>query len=299
VNSFIRSIAVLLLSALLTQVAWGQAITGKGFLPDENGTNLDDPQAGKEAQRQKVAPGAIFKDCPGCPEMVVLPSDSFLMGSPYPEQDPFSDERPKVIGLPNEKPQHRVQIQTFAIGKYEVTQEQWYTVMGNNPSVNKGRLLPVEHISSDDAQQFITKLNQKTGQKYRLPSEAEWEYAARAGTTTEWSHGNDESKMQNYAWYDVNSGGKTQAVGQKLPNAFGLFDMQGNVWEWTQDCWHENYADAPTDGSPWKNACADARKVRRGGSWSSRPSNLRSAYRLVSDSYFRVDGNGFRLARDL
>ena len=244
------------------QGAWAQAITGKGFLPDENGTNLDDPQASKTAQQQKVVPLTIIKDCPECPEMVVLPGGSFLMGSPPdPGPDPFSNEQPKPIGEANARPQRKVQIQSFAIGKYEVTQEQWFAMMGNTPTENKGRTLPVERVSWNDTQQFIAKLNQKAGQKYRLPSEAEWEYAARAGTTTEWSFGNDESKLSNYAWYGRNSEGKTHAVGQKLPNAFGLFDVHGNVWEWTQDCWHHNYASAPTDGSAWTIGCRDRKSV--------------------------------------
>jgi formylglycine-generating enzyme required for sulfatase activity len=213
--------------------------------------------------------------------------------------DPFTNEKSKVIGMPDEKPLHRVQMQSFAIGGYEVTQEQWYAVMGNNPSKNKGRTLPVEQVSWDDIQQFIAKLNQKTGQKYRLPSEAEWEYAARAGTTAEWSHGNDESKLGNYAWYGRTSGGNTQAVGQKLPNAFGLYDMHGNVWEWTQDCWHETYAGAPTDGSAWITGCSDNFRVLRGGSWVSDSADLRSARRYRFNPDQRSNVYGFRLARDL
>jgi len=285
-----------MISAWLIQGAGAQAITGKGFLPDENGTNLDDLQASKTVKLQKVAPGIIIKDCPECPEMVVLPGGSFLMGSP--PDDPFSSEK---IGNESEKPQHRVQIKGFAIGKYEVTQEQWYAVMGNNPSANKGRTLPVETVAWDDIQQFIAKLNQKTGQKYRVPSEAEWEYAARAGTTTEWSFGNDESKLGNYAWYDKNNGGKTQAVGQKLPNAFGLFDMHGNVAEWTQDCWHVNYVGAPTNGSAWTMGCSSSSPVLRGHSWltGGGAAGTRPASRGVDIPVMRGSSVGFRLARDL
>jgi len=298
-KQYIRFIAVFLLSACLAQVALAQAITGKGFIPDENGMNLDEPQASKTAQRQKVAPETIIKDCPECPEMVVLPGGSFLMGSPPdPEPDPFINEQPKTIGQADEKPQHRVQIQSFSMGKYEVTQEQWYAVMGHNPSANKGRTLPVERVSWDDTQLFIAKLNQKTGQKYRLPSEAEWEYAARAGTTTEWSYGEDESKLGNYAWHKGNSGGKTHLAGQKLPNAFGLFDMYGNVWEWMQDCYHGNYAGAPNDGSAWTTACFSNLWVLRGGSWFTSPKGSSSVWRIglpqEPANYF-----GFRLARDL
>jgi len=289
------SAALLALALLTAPSVWGQILTVKGFTADPTGYRSDDSVP---RQQQEVAPGTIIKDCPECPEMVVLPSGSFLMGSPPdPEHDPFSNEKPKVIGEPDEKPQHRVQIQSFAIGKYEVTQEQWFAVMGNNPSANKGRILPVEQVSWDDIQQFITKLNQKTGQKYRLPSEAEWEYAARAGTTTEWSHGNDQSKLGNYAWYDKNSGSKTQAVGHKLPNAFGLFDMHGNVWEWVQDCWHETYAEAPADGSAWITGCSANQRVLRGGSWNYGPANLRSASRFVYMPGNRYFIFGFRLAR--
>ena len=288
--------ALVTLALLTAPGVWGQILTGKGFTADPNGYRSDELLP---SPQQKVAPGTIIKDCPECPEMVVLPGGNFLLGSPTdPEADPFSNEEPKAIGLPSEKPQHRVQIQSFAIGKYEVTQEQWYAVMGNNPSENKGRTLPVEKVSWDDTQQFIAKLNQKTGQKYRLPSEAEWEYAARAGTTTEWSHGNDESKLGNYAWLGRNNEGKTQVVGQKLPNAFGLYDMHGNVNEWTQDCWHNNYSGAPTDGSAWTTGCGTNDRVLRGGSWGFSAS-LRSAIRYRNYPDIRISYFGFRIARTL
>ena len=246
-------IALALLSALVTQIA--------------------------SAQR-------VFKDCSDCPEMVVIPAGSFMMGG-----DPFSNSTQA-----NELPRHRVQIQSFAIGKYEVTQEQWYAMMGNNPSENKGRTLPVELVSWDDIQQFIAKLNQKTGQKYRLPSEAEWEYAARAGTTTEWSFGNDESKLDDFGWHKKNSGRKTQAVGQKLPNAFGLYDIHGNLWEWTQDCYHADFAGAPIEGNAWTTSCDDVFRVIRGGSWNDDPADLRSAFRVGLNPDLENSDVGFRLA---
>jgi len=284
------AILVLVLNSFNTDA---QVSSGEGLTP------LEGVVIPKANQPQAVKPEAVFKDCPECLEMVVLPSGSFLMGSsPDPEPDPFSNEKPKAIGQPREKPQHRVQIQSFAIGKYEVMQEQWYTVMGNNPSDSKGRTLPVEKVSWDDVQQFIAKLNQKTGQKYRLPSEAEWEYAARAGTGTEWSHGSDESKLGGYAWYSSNSARDTHVVGQKLPNPFGLFDMHGNLMEWTQDCWHNNYVGAPTDGSAWTTDCADSQHVLRGGSWNNSPTGLRSAERRTSNGTDR-NMRGFRLARTL
>jgi formylglycine-generating enzyme required for sulfatase activity len=284
VNKFIRSIAVLLTSACLMQGAVAQFFfTGPGFLPDENGTNLDDPQAKKVSPN--VAAVTIIKDCAECPEMVVIPAGSFVMGSQ------------KNTG---EKPQHMVVTRSYLIGKTEVTQEQWQAVMGNNPSFNKGKSLPVEQITWFEIQQFIAKLRQQSAKKYRLPSEAEWQYAARAGTTTEWSHGNDESKLGDYAWYGENSGGKTKPVGQKLPNAFGLYDMHGNVFEWVEDCPAKDYSGAPADGSAWTAHCSvfDSR-VYRGGSSSSDAPILRSASR---SSFYPQGRNviiGFRLARDL
>lgn len=124
------------------------------------------------------------------------------------------------------------------MGKTEVTQKLWQDVMGSNPSrfVACGPEFPVENVSWNDVQEFIAKLNQTTGRKYRLPSEAEWEYAARTGITTEWSFGNDASMLGSHSWYSQNSTGKTKSVGQKLPNAFGLVEMHGNVWGQTQDC---------------------------------------------------------------
>jgi len=217
-------------------------------------------------------------------DMVQIPSGSFTMGS-----DKDNDE----------KPPHTVYIRSFLMGRTEVTQKQWLEVMGSNPSSFSacGLECPVENVSWDEVQQFISKLNQKTGQKYRLPSEAEWEYAARAGTTTDWSFGNEESKLGNYAWYRASSGGKTQEVGKKLPNAFGLYDMHGNVWEWTQDCWHYNYSGAPTDGSAWATGCTGNYRMLRGGSWYFYPAGLRSAFRYWGNPDSRLNGYGFRLAR--
>ena len=275
-----------MLSTGLMQGAWAQAITGKGFLPDENGTNLDDPQAKKLAP--SLTAGTVIKDCAECPAMVVISSGSFVMGS---------EKRTEV------RPSHMVTIRSFLIGKTEVTQKLWFHVMGSNPSDSKvcGPECPVENVSWDEVQNFIRKLNQRTGQNYRLPSESEWEYAARAGTTTAWSFGDDVSKLGSYAWYWDNSGGKTQLVGQKLPNPFGLFDMHGNVWEFTQDCWHENYMGAPADGSPWKTDCTENRRVLRGGSCFEGYGGVfsQSDQRIMASSTRRWFNWGFRLARDL
>jgi len=239
-----------------------------------------------------------FKDCDECPEMVVIPVGSFLMGSPPDsEKEPFSNVKPVKIGEDNEKPQHRVNIQSFLIGKFEITQGQWYALMGNNPSSNKGRTLPVENVSWDDAQLFVQKLSQKTGKKYRLPSEAEWEYSARGGSTTTYPWGNSDSELHVYAWFKAIANA-TNPVGLKTPNQFGLHDMLGNVWEWTQDCWNANYNDSPTDGSAWvKGNCS--LRVLRGGSWIYAPLDLRSASRNRSAIAGRLSSNGFRVARDL
>ena len=205
--------------------------------------------------------------------------------------------KPVEIGEDNEKPQHRVNVQSFAIGKYEITQEQWFAVMGNNPSKNKGRTLPVENVSWDDAQLFVQKLSQKTGKKYRLPSEAEWEYAAREGSTTKYPWGSSDAELHVYAWFSAIAQ-TTNPVGLKKPNQFGLYDMISNVWEWTQDCWNGNYSGAPTDGSAWtREDCSQ--RVLRGGSWSGSPQVLRSAGRGRGTTASRSLNGGYRVARSI
>ena len=286
-----RSFAVLAWVLVIFN-ADAQVSNGEGFSPME-GVVIPKAQI---SQPQAVKPGAVFKDCDECPEMVVIPAGSFMMGSPPdPEQDPFSNAKPVKIGDDNEKPQHRVNIQSFAIGKYEVTQEQWFAVMGNNPSSNKGRTLPVENVSWNDAQLFVQKLSQKTGKKYRLPSEAEWEYAARAGSTTTYPWGNSDAELHVYAWFSAIANA-TNPVGLKKPNQFGLYDMMGNVWEWTQDCWNPGYSGAPTDGSAWTGGDCSLR-VLRGGSWVNSPQHLRSAIRIRSTTAVRDYVSGFRVVR--
>ncbi|MBS1794308.1 MAG: formylglycine-generating enzyme family protein [Acidobacteria bacterium] len=226
-------------------------------------------------------------------EFVKIPAGSFTMGSPPGEKDREDNEN-----------QHRVTIgRDFYLGKYEVTQAQWKAVMGSNPSIFKGDNLPVENVSWDDAQEFIKKLNAKGEGTYRLPTEAEWEYAARAGTTTAFSFGDSLSSEQanfdgNYPYGTASKGkylAKTTPVGSYAPNGWGLYDMHGNVWEWCAD-WYGDYPDGsvadPTGPGSGSN------RVNRGGSWRSHGRGLRSAYRygyVPSDRYYIL---GFRLVRN-
>jgi len=243
-------------------------------------------------------------------EFVLIPAGSFRMGTPTPscpQDDPFTEKneyqecRNSVDS--DETPQHKVVIsKPFYMGRYEVTQEEWYKIMGSNPSAFKSekvggnsRRHPVEQISWDDAQEFIRKLNQKEGtQKYRLPTEAEWEYAARAGSTGKYCFGDSEGQLGQYAWYESNSGDKTHPVGQKQPNAWGLYDMHGNVLEWVQDWYGKTYyADSPS-ADP-RGPSSGSYRVLRGGKWGDNARNCRSASRYnITPSDWR-NNLGFRL----
>jgi formylglycine-generating enzyme required for sulfatase activity len=215
-------------------------------------------------------------------ELIGLPGGEFTMGSDKGEDD--------------EKPPHQVRVTPFAMGKFEVTQAQWRAVMGSLPDVSfKGDDRPVETVSWNDAQAFCRKLSQLTGKQFRLPTEAEWEYAARAGTTTEYSFGDDDKLLDQYAWYRNNSGDQTHPVGQKRSNQFGLYDMHGNVWEWVQDVWHDNYQNAPKDGSAWLSGGDSSYRVLRGGSWFGYSDFCRSANRGNFSPGVRVSFYGFRV----
>jgi len=182
------------------------------------------------------------------------------------------------------------------VGVYEVTQEQYQRVMGSNPSNFKGANLPVEEVSWNDAQEFCRKLSQQEGKAYRLPTEAEWEYACRAGSGTRFHFGDDESQLGEYAWYENNSESQTHPVGTKRPNAFGLFDMHGSVWEWCSDGYDESYyKNSPVD-DPQGPSAGDVR-VLRGGSWYGWPGDSRSALRLRGTPDGRISSVGFRVAR--
>jgi formylglycine-generating enzyme required for sulfatase activity len=205
-------------------------------------------------------------------KLVLISPGEFMMGSP--ESEPGRDKN---------ETQHKVMLtQPFQMGMHEVTQQQYEEVMGSNPSQFKGANNPVENVNWDDAMAYCSKLSSlpaevAAGRVYRLPTEAEWEYACRAGTTTEYSFGDDAKDLVKYAWFDGNSGKTTHAVGGKLPNVWGLYDMHGNVWEWCSDA----------EGSY---------RVRRGGSWSDSARICRSAFRGSSDPSLRGSNLGFRLA---
>ncbi len=194
-----------------------------------------------------------------------------------------------------EMPQHRVSVPAFSISKTPITQEQWQAVMQTNPSQFSGLLRPVENVSWWDALEFCDRLTQLTGKPYRLPTEAEWEYACRAGTQTLYSFGNSKLPLRSYAWYTWNAENKTQPVGQKKPNAWGLHDLHGLVWEWCEDTWHESHNGAPMDGSAWNEDGHPTKHVVRGGSWYSLADDCRCAYRFCFDASFPYPSIGFRV----
>lgn len=230
-----------------------------------------------------------FRDCDDCPEMVALPAGQFTMGLAV--QNKAGDE--------SALPAHAVTVKSFAIGKYEVTQDEWFAVMGTRPASFKGGKHPVEQVTWKFAKEFTRKLSEKTGKPYRLLTEAEWEYAARAGSEGEHYFGKNISALPDYAWFDDNSGESTHPVGQRKPNAFGLHDLYGNVWEWTEDCWHEDYADAPSDGSAWLTGDCSQR-VARGGTWYSKSASVSSPARtkFASEIRYNTRGGGLRVARE-
>lgn len=219
-------------------------------------------------------------------ELVLIQPGEFTMGA----NDGSADN--------DEKPPHKVRIsKPFYLGKYEVTQAQWQAIMGNNPSSSKGETLPVEQVSWNDVQEFVRRLNAREGgPKYRLPTEAEWEYAARAGTTTSYSFGENPGQLGEYAWFGENAGRTKHPVGQKKPNPWGLYDMHGNVWEWVQD-WYGSYtAAAAVDPA---GPASGTRRVNRGGSWNYGARDCRSALRGGDAPGSRLAALGFRLLREV
>ena len=236
----------------------------------------------KEVDKPKKESNGLVLDLPNGVklELVDIPAGSFSMGS-----DDYDSE----------KPIHKVTLSAFKIGKYPITQKQYQSVMGNNPSNFKGDNLPVESVSWDDAIAFCKKISEITGQKLSLPSESQWEYACRAGSTGKYCFGDDVNQLEKYGWYDKNSGSKTHPVGEKLANSWGLHDMHGNIWEWCEDLWHGNYNGAPTDGSAWLTGGDQNRRSLRGGSWYNLDFSCRSADRNRNNADGRHDDIGFRV----
>ena len=265
-----------------------------------------------------LAEAELARQRPILPEMVAIGPGQFTMGSPPDDNEAY----------PPERPLDEVAIQKrFALGKYEVTFDEYDRFAydtGRRPPFDRGwggGKRPVINISWEDATAYAKWLSEKTGKSFRLPTEAEWEYAARAGTTTRRFWGDDPNHACRYAnvfdqaneaqlrtseivWNAHGCDDRyphTAPVGSFKPNAFELCDMLGNVWEWMQDCWHETYNDAPSNGSAWlgENGAECGRRVTRGGSWLRDPRGVRSAFRGYTTTTYRSDVNGFRLAQDL
>jgi len=229
-------------------------------------------------------------------KFVAIPRGTFMMGSRLSASEVAGKYGGKESYYTDEHPRHRVTIsKPFYIQTTEVTQGQWKAIMGNNPAYFKGDNRPVERVSWNDAKEFIGKLNRKEGtDKYRLPTEAQWEYACRAGSTTSYSFGDSDSQLSSYAWYSSNSSSQTHPVGGKRPNAWGLYDMHGNVWEWCED-WFGKYPSGQVTDP--KGAPSGSDRVLRGGSWDDGARSVRSANRGRHGPGGRDDDDGFRVAR--
>ena len=289
-----------------------------------------DEQQAKDVTAAK--PGTVFRDCRDCPEMVVVPAGSFNMGSPESEKVWATKHGASPESVSDEAPQHRVRLRSFAIGKYDVTRGEYAAFVRKtrypagdgcfessmpkankrpdarwqNPGFNQTDRDPVVCISWPDARAYVAWLNNKIGGQvltsgdgpYRLPSEAEWEYAARSGTTTPFWWGNDDRTAADHAWFKNNSDGHPHPVGSKPANAFGVYDIVGSVWQWTDDCYADSYAKAPTDGSAAEspNGCM---RVDRGSCWLYPSWLLRSATRERNPADFRDVVMGFRVAKTL
>jgi formylglycine-generating enzyme required for sulfatase activity len=276
------------------------------------------------------APGTVFRDCPECPEMVVIPGGHFLMGSSAAEKTWAIRHGATAEAVSDESPQHPVVLRSFALGKYDVTRgeysifahetgypqgdgcghdgEKWDKQSGVSwlkPGFDQTGRDPVVCVSWHDARAYASWLNRRVHRAgssshglYRLPSESEWEYAARGNTTNLVSRGNDDAATTEHGWYKDNAGGKTHPVGLKSSNPFGLYDMAGNVWQWTQDCYVDSYAKAPTDGRSVElpEACM---RVDRGGSWYYPSWLIRLATRERNPPEYRDVIMGFRVAKSM
>jgi len=283
------------------------------------------------AATSERVPGSVFRDCPDCPEMVVVPAGNFSMGSSVSEKSWAAGHGGNLESVADESPQHAVSLRSFALGKYDVTRGEYAAfvretgypagdgcahdsftmdkqagVSWQNPGFSQTERDPVVCVSWQDARAYISWLNGKLHRlgstsgdgPYRLPSESEWEYAARAGTPTRFWWGDDDNGAAQHAWYKGNSGGQTHPVGSKPANPFGLYDIVGNVWQWTEDCYVDSYANTPTDGSANETE-AKCLRVDRGSAFLYPPWLLRAATRERNASDYRNGIMGFRLARTL
>lgn len=215
-------------------------------------------------------------------ELVFVPAGEFLMGSPpnEPGSETDNDHHPVRISKP------------FYVGKYEVTQQQWQPLMGNNPSYFQGGAKPVGQVSWNDVQGFL----KKAGGGLRLPTEAQWEYAARAGSTTKFCFGDAEDSLKDYGWFAANTYRTTRPVGRKKPNVWGLYDMYGNVWEWCSDWYDETYYNESPAADP-QGPVSGQERVLRGGSWATSAAYCHSAYRHSNDPSYLYYGYGFRVSK--
>lgn len=270
-------------------------------VPDARSTSAS-TRAPVLASGQAPAAFQLFRDCADCPEMVALPGDTFRMGD-------------DASGESNEKPARDVRLRGFAAGRFEVTRGEYAAfvsatgradpqVTGNtyctwrSPGFTQSDRDPVTCVNTADAEAYAAWLSQRTGKTYRLLTEAQWEYAARGGTSSSWSFGDDESQLGAHAWFTSNSNNRTQPVGGKRANPFGLYDVHGNVSEWVRDCNQDTYRGlGSTDPVNESGACSW--RVLRGASWVGDPDWLRSAFRRSDPSSLRHDDIGFRLARTL
>jgi formylglycine-generating enzyme required for sulfatase activity len=295
-----------LLGALAAGLAAVLSTPGESALPDVVGICTDEARSRAgylavqrfvelqgQPERTTARPGT-FRDCPECPEMVEVPAGRFVMGT--------------VDGDPDERPAHRVLIpKPFAVGKFEVTFAEWEACAKDGGCLNNkspsdegwGRARrPVINVSWNDAREYLAWLSRKSGKSYRFLTEAEWEYAARAGTSAKYAFGDRIDKKQARFSDGKQGTGQTVEVGSFAANAWGLHDMHGNVWEWVEDCYVPGYAEAPSDGSA-RTSVGCSSRVLRGGSWDYGPQDLRSAVRYKLPPIYRIDEIGFRVARDL
>ncbi len=278
-----KKVSLALIFMGLAFLSTGTNLLGKAIL--ENG----EPKKQKAKSKSKE-------------EILQLFVSEFVKITPSTGKFPSSFEMGSEKGEPSEKPVHKVTFAyPFSMAKYEVTQELYEVIMGENPSRWKGPRNSVEKMSWKDAWEFCRKVTKELrdrkligeSQEVRLPTEAEWEYTCRAGTTSEYSFGDDVNELTHYGWYRGNSKGHDPPVGAKKPNPWGLYDMHGYVWEWVADDWSENYENVPTDGSSYLNPKAE-HKVMRGGSWAHPAEQCRSAFRQHASPDAGDDKIGFR-----